>query len=62
MPFLLSSSTAGIVHACSHNDDDSIVRTEDEMMVAVFAYIEKLLAVAMPSKLLMIAIDGVAPR
>ncbi len=52
----------GIVHACTHNNDDSLVLTEDEMMMAVFSYLEFLFDTVSPKKLLFIAIDGVAPR
>ena len=50
----------GIVHKCSHADEDSplIARTEKEIMFAVFGYIERLFSIAKPKKVLFIAIDG----
>uniref|UniRef100_UPI0001927AAF 5'-3' exoribonuclease 2 n=1 Tax=Schizosaccharomyces pombe TaxID=4896 RepID=UPI0001927AAF len=52
----------GIVHPCSHPEDRPAPETEDEMMVAVFEYTDRILAMVRPRQLLFIAIDGVAPR
>ncbi|EEB07192.1 5'-3' exoribonuclease Dhp1 [Schizosaccharomyces japonicus yFS275] len=52
----------GIVHPCSHPEDRPPPETEDEMMLAVFEYTDRILAMVRPRNLLMIAIDGVAPR
>ncbi|GAO50564.1 hypothetical protein G7K_4688-t1 [Saitoella complicata NRRL Y-17804] len=52
----------GIVHPCSHPENKPAPETEDEMMLEVFKYTERVVGMVRPRKLLMIAIDGVAPR
>lgn len=54
----------GIVHNCSHADSDSASHriSEEEIYLAVFAYIAHLFSVIKPKKLFFLAIDGVAPR
>jgi 5'-3' exoribonuclease 2 len=52
----------GIVHPCSHPEDKPPPETEEEMMVAVFEYTDRVIRMVRPRKLLMIAVDGVAPR
>ncbi len=52
----------GIVHPCSHPENKPAPESEDEMMLAVFEYTNRVLNMARPRKLLMIAVDGVAPR
>jgi 5'-3' exoribonuclease 2 len=52
----------GIVHPCSHPDDRPPPANEEEMMLAVFEYTERVVNMVRPRKLLMIAVDGVAPR
>lgn len=54
----------GIVHQCSHPTDldPSIVWTEQQIFVNIVAYLENLVAVIRPKRLLYMAIDGVAPR
>lgn len=52
----------GIVHPCSHPEDRPAPETEEEMMIAVFEYTERVVNMVRPRKLLMIAVDGVAPR
>lgn len=52
----------GIVHPCSHPENKPPPENEAEMMLAVFEYTERVLNMARPRKLLMIAVDGVAPR
>uniref|UniRef100_A0A1I7XBF7 5'-3' exoribonuclease 1 n=1 Tax=Heterorhabditis bacteriophora TaxID=37862 RepID=A0A1I7XBF7_HETBA len=54
----------GIIHNCSHpNDDDVTFRiTEEQIFEDVFAYIEKLFLIIRPRKVFFMAIDGVAPR
>lgn len=54
----------GIIHTCSHPDDDEIHfrMTEDQIFRRIFQYIEKLFQLIRPNKLFFIAVDGVAPR
>ncbi|SCU85578.1 LAME_0D01904g1_1 [Lachancea meyersii CBS 8951] len=52
----------GIVHPCSHPENRPPPETEDEMLLAVFEYTNRVLNMARPRKVLMIAVDGVAPR
>ncbi|KAH3671369.1 hypothetical protein WICMUC_004666 [Wickerhamomyces mucosus] len=52
----------GIVHPCSHPDDKPAPETEEEMLLAIFEYTDRVLNMARPRKVLMIAVDGVAPR
>lgn len=52
----------GIVHPCTHPEGRPAPETEDEMMVEVFRYTDNVLSMARPRKILMIAVDGVAPR
>ncbi|KAI1821725.1 exoribonuclease Dhp1 [Xylaria intraflava] len=52
----------GIVHPCSHPEDRPAPKDEEEMMLEVFRYTDRVVNMVRPRKLLMIAIDGVAPR
>ncbi|CAD6192469.1 unnamed protein product [Caenorhabditis auriculariae] len=54
----------GIIHNCSHpNDDDITFRiTEEQIFLDIFKYIEKLYRIIKPKKVFFMAIDGVAPR
>ncbi|GHJ88500.1 hypothetical protein NliqN6_4902 [Naganishia liquefaciens] len=52
----------GIVHPCTHPEGRPAPETEEEMMVEVFKYTERVVNMARPRKVLMMAIDGVAPR
>ncbi|KAK7980759.1 hypothetical protein PG989_013216 [Apiospora arundinis] len=52
----------GIVHPCSHPEDRPAPEDEEEMMLEIFKYTERVVNMVRPKKLLMIAIDGVAPR
>ncbi|TFY77629.1 hypothetical protein EWM64_g6384, partial [Hericium alpestre] len=52
----------GIVHPCTHPEGKPPPETEEEMMVEVFKYTERVVNMARPRKLLFMAIDGVAPR
>lgn len=52
----------GIVHPCTHPEDKPPPETEEEMMLEVFKYTERVVAMVRPRKVLMMAVDGVAPR
>jgi len=52
----------GIVHPCSHPEDRPAPKDEEEMMMEIFKYTDRVVNMVRPRKLLLIAIDGVAPR
>ncbi|KAG7097258.1 hypothetical protein E1B28_004624 [Marasmius oreades] len=52
----------GIVHPCTHPEGKPAPETEEQMMVEVFNYTERVVNMIRPRKLLFMAIDGVAPR
>ncbi|KAJ5182137.1 5'-3' exoribonuclease 2 [Penicillium cf. viridicatum] len=52
----------GIVHLCTHPDGRPPAANEQEMMLEIFQYTNRVVNIVRPRKLLMIAIDGVAPR
>eukprot|EP00923_Selenidium_pygospionis_P046355 GHVN01079927.1.p1 GENE.GHVN01079927.1~~GHVN01079927.1.p1 ORF type:complete len:1143 (+),score=155.45 GHVN01079927.1:28-3456(+) len=53
----------GIIHNCSHaNSGGSLFASEDDLWLSILQYINKLVAIIRPRKVLYLAIDGVAPR
>ncbi len=62
----MSPSQNGIIHNCSHppsSENDAHFRiTEEQMVLAIFAYIDHLFTKIKPRKVFFMAIDGVAPR
>lgn len=49
----------GIIHNATHgNSDDNAKLTEDEMVMRIFNYLDKLVSIAQPQKVLFMAIDG----
>lgn len=52
----------GIVHPCSHPEDRPAPETVEDMMLAIYEYTDRVVNMVRPRKILMIAVDGVAPR
>ncbi|KAM3487128.1 hypothetical protein MY3957_009581 [Beauveria namnaoensis] len=52
----------GIVHPCAHPEDKPAPKDEEEMMLEIFKYTDRVVNMVRPRKILMIAVDGVAPR
>jgi 5'-3' exoribonuclease 2 len=52
----------GIVHPCSHPDDRPAPKDEEEMMLEVFRYTDRVVNMVRPRKLLMIAIGECAKQ
>ncbi|XP_036369646.1 5'-3' exoribonuclease 1 isoform X4 [Octopus sinensis] len=54
----------GIIHLCSHPEDDNphFRITEEDIFIHIFQYIEFLFQMIKPCKVFFMAIDGVAPR
>ena len=53
----------GILHNCSHANDAEIAqKTDKDVLLAVFYYIDRIVHIVKPQGLLYMAIDGVAPR
>jgi 5'-3' exoribonuclease 1 len=54
----------GIIHTCSHpNDEDVSTRLSmEEMVTGMMAYMNKMVHIIRPRKMLFIAVDGCAPR
>ena len=46
----------GIVHPCSHPDDKPPPETEEDMMIEIFKYTDRIMRMVRPRKLLMIAV------
>jgi 5'-3' exoribonuclease 1 len=53
----------GIIHTCTHSNNDKLVLlNEREMFQRIFSYTDRLYKLVKPSKLMYLAVDGVAPR
>ncbi|EFN57770.1 hypothetical protein CHLNCDRAFT_143098, partial [Chlorella variabilis] len=56
----------GIIHNCTHGNNPDVRLTEEEMILKIFTYLDKLFHIVKPQagggKLLFMAIDGSAPR
>ena len=51
----------GIIHNCTHANEARVDATEEEMVRKCFLYIERLVRIAQPQKVLFMAIDGAPP-
>mmetsp|Transcript_10169 Transcript_10169/g.17916 ORF Transcript_10169/g.17916 Transcript_10169/m.17916 type:complete len:1166 (+) Transcript_10169:263-3760(+) len=52
----------GLIHPCTHPEGEEPPSTEEEMYLVIFRYLDRLLNLVRPRKLVYMAIDGVAPR
>lgn len=53
----------GIIHPCTHGNADELRDlTREEMFLAIFSFLDKLVQLVKPRQLLYLAVDGVAPR
>ncbi|KDD72803.1 XRN 5'-3' exonuclease, partial [Helicosporidium sp. ATCC 50920] len=52
----------GIIHNCTHGNREDVSLSEEEMVEAIFRYLDKIMHIMRPQKLLFMAVDGVAPR
>lgn len=48
----------GIVHPCTHPEGKKAPETEEDMMIEVFKYTDRVVSMIRPRKLLMIAIGA----
>lgn len=53
----------GIIHQCTHpNDDEIAIEDNNEMFNRIFYYTDRLFRIVAPRSLMFLAVDGVAPR
>ena len=52
----------GIIHNCSHSEYKRNPKNQHEIHMEIFNYIENIMQIVRPKRLLYLAIDGVAPR
>ena len=48
----------GIIHNCTHDNEGKSICNEDEMVSKIFTYLQKLVQIVKPRKVLFMAIDG----
>lgn len=54
--------TNGLIHPCFHPENRKGPKTEEEVFEEIFAYLDRLVNICRPRRLLYLAIDGPAPR
>ncbi|TNJ29049.1 5'-3' exoribonuclease 2 [Giardia muris] len=54
--------TNGLIHPCFHPENREGPKTEEEVFEEIFAYLDRLVNICRPRRLLYLAIDGPAPR
>jgi len=59
---ILAIDLNGVVHPVCHPEDRPAPKTEELMMLAIFDMIDRMVACVKPTKILYLALDGVAPR
>jgi len=52
----------GIIHPCTHPENRPPPKNEEEMLIEIFHYVDRLFNIVRPRRLVYFAIDGVAPR
>ena len=52
----------GIIHPCTHPQGKPEPKTDVEMFNNIFEYLDKIMRIIKPQRLIYMAIDGVAPR
>ena len=53
----------GIIHMATHNNADAfIAANEEEMFRRIFLYTDRLYKLVAPTRIMFLAVDGVAPR
>lgn len=52
----------GIIHPCCHPEDGPAPEDEEHMYENIFLYLDRLIRIVRPKKIVYMAIDGVAPR
>ena len=52
----------GIIHNCTHANEATTKLTENEMILRIFSYLDKLVQIVKPQQLLFMAIDGTPSR
>merc|ERR1719379_920282 len=52
----------GIIHPCCHPEDGPAPEDEEHMYENIFLYLDRLIRIIRPKKVVYMAIDGVAPR
>jgi len=48
----------GIIHSCTHGNDPTVKLSEEDMVLKIFNYIDRLVHLVKPQQLLFMAIDG----